>query len=117
MLALEGAEELKRSAPPDALAVGTSFIGLRRRNAQETRKLAFVLVLHLHGSDYRRTHNRTTRTQIADLYAAVMHGTQVSFDLAEQLKIDPGCIPAAERESGATPETAGAQKSAIECRT
>jgi len=49
VLALEGAEEFKRSAPPGALAVGTAFIGLRRHNIQDARKFAFVLVLHLHG--------------------------------------------------------------------
>ena len=51
VLALEGAEELKRSPPPRALAVSTAFIGLRWRNVQDARKFALVLVLHLRGSD------------------------------------------------------------------
>jgi hypothetical protein len=46
MFALEGAEELEGSAPPRALAVGASFIGLRRCDAQDARKFALVIVLH-----------------------------------------------------------------------
>ena len=45
MLALEGAEELERSPPPRALAIGTSLVSLRRRNAQDRRKFGLVLVL------------------------------------------------------------------------
>src|SRR5262245_45814267 len=84
VFAPEGAEELKGSPPPGALAVGTTLIGLRRRHVQDARKSALGLVLHLHRSIYQCTHNRTTRTQIADLYAAVMHRTQELPDLAEQ---------------------------------
>jgi hypothetical protein len=84
VFAPEGAEELKGSPPPGALTVGTAFIGLRRRHVQDARKSVLGLVLHLHGSIYQCTHNRTTRTQIAALYAAVMHRTQELPDLAEQ---------------------------------
>ena len=59
VLAPEGAEELERPAPPRALAVGSSFIGSRRRNVQDARKLALVLVLHLHGSNCGCTHNQS----------------------------------------------------------
>ena len=40
VLAPEGAEELEGSAPPRALAVGASFIGLRGRDIQDARKFA-----------------------------------------------------------------------------
>ena len=46
VLAPEGAEELEGSAPPRALAVGATFIGLRGRDIQDARKFAFVFVLH-----------------------------------------------------------------------
>jgi len=57
VVAPKGAEELKGSTHPGASAVGTAFIGLRRRHAQDARKSVFVLVLHLHGSIYQCTHN------------------------------------------------------------
>jgi hypothetical protein len=58
---------------------------LRARDVQDAREFTLVFVLHRDGSGYRRTHNRTTRTQIDDLYAVLMNGTQELFDLAEQL--------------------------------
>jgi len=88
MFALEGAEELEGSAPPRALGVGTSFIGLRGRDVQDARELALVFVLHRDGSGYRRMHNRTTRMQIGDLYALLIEGTQEFFDLAAGLKAE-----------------------------
>ena len=89
VLVPEGAEELEGSAPPRALAVGASFIDLRGRDVQDAREFALVFVLHRDESGYRRTHNRTTRTQIGDLYAVLMDGTQELFDLAEQLNWRP----------------------------
>jgi hypothetical protein len=44
LFAPEGAEKLKRSSPPGALAVCASFIGWRWRNVQDALK--FALVLH-----------------------------------------------------------------------
>jgi hypothetical protein len=46
MLAFEGAEEVERPPPPRALAIATSLVSLRRRDAQDARKLGLVLVLH-----------------------------------------------------------------------
>src|SRR5262249_37555482 len=42
----ERAEEFDRSPPPRAPAVGIAVIGLRRRNVQDARKFALVLMLH-----------------------------------------------------------------------
>ena len=83
MFALEGAEELEGSAPPRALTVGAAFICVRGRNIQDARKFAFVFVLHR--MDPVTDARTTTRTQIGDLYAVLMRGTQALFDLAEQL--------------------------------
>ena len=84
LLAPEGAEELNGSAPPRALAVGATFIGLRGRDIQDARKFAFVLMLHRAWIRLPTPAHPTTRTQIADLYAATVHGTQELFDLAAQ---------------------------------
>jgi hypothetical protein len=54
---------------------GTSFIGLRGQNVQDARKW---IRLPTHAQP-------TTRTQIGDLYAVLINGTQELFDLAAQL--------------------------------
>jgi hypothetical protein len=46
LLAPEGSKELESSPPPRALAVGAAFVGLRRRDVQDARKFAHVIVLH-----------------------------------------------------------------------
>ena len=65
------------------------FLGILQAEVQKemdalAREFALVFVLHRDGSSCRRMH-QTTRTQIGDLYAVVVHGTQELFDLAEQL--------------------------------
>ena len=80
----EGAEKLEGSAPPRAPALGTPFIGLRGRNVQDARKFALVFVLHRAWIRLPTHAQPTTRTQIGDLYAATVDGTQELFDLAAQ---------------------------------
>src|SRR5262245_57843378 len=72
VLASERAEEVDRSAPPGALAIGTSLVSWRRRHAQDARKLGFVLVLHRVWIQIATHAQRGTRDR-GRLYAAPIH--------------------------------------------